>query len=63
MKRLLLDLGKRANGASAEFHANTVNFLGLKVYFECAPSGDIRMASGVSGGGTATGECAYSAHN
>ncbi len=62
-KRLLLDLGKRANGAGAEFHADTANLFGLEVYFERTPGGDIRVTSGVSGGGSATGEGAYSAHN
>ena len=60
---LLLNLGKGANGSGAELHANAANLLGLEIDFECSPGGDIRMASGISGGGAATGEGAYSAHN
>ena len=60
---LLLNLGKGANGSGAELHANAANLLGLEVDFECSPRGDIRMAPRISGGGAATGEGAYSAHN
>ncbi len=60
---LLLNLGQSTNGSSAEFHANATNLLGLEVDLKCPPCGDIRMASRVSGGGAATGEGAYSAHN
>lgn len=62
-RRLLLDFGERAQRAGAQLDADASNFLRLEVDLECAPGGDIRMASGVSGGGTATGEGAYSAHN
>ena len=60
---LFLNLGKGANGSSAQSDADAANLLGLEIDFESPTGGDIRMASGISGGGAATGEGAYSAHN
>ena len=62
-KGLFLNLGQGANSSGAQSHANAANLLGLDVDFECSPRGDIRMAPRISGGGAATGEGAYSAHN
>lgn len=60
---LLCRFGERAKRASRDANANAADFLCLEVDSELSSSGDIRVASRVSGRGSATGEGAYSAHN
>ena len=60
---LLSRFGEGAECASRDSNSNAADFLRLKIDSELSSSGDIRVASRVSGRGSATGEGAYSAHN
>ena len=55
-------LSKGAEGARGETELHSTDALGLQVDFECPAGGDIGMAAGITGGGSASGQLAYSAH-
>ena len=60
---LLSCFGEGTKCTSRDSNANAADLLRLKIDSELPSSGDIRVASRVSGRGSATGEGAYSAHN
>lgn len=53
---------KGTDGTRAQSDALSVYFLGLEVYLECSPGGDIRMTPRIAGCGASTGHGASPAH-
>ena len=50
------------DGLGREAHFDAVHVLGLEIYLECSPGGDIGVTPGIAGSGFSTSHLADAAH-